>query len=74
VIHALNECVREIRARELPPADFTFIDLFAGIGGTRLGFDRSWRCVFTSEYDDLRQNLQANFRPDLRSHRVTSRL
>ena len=31
---------------------FTFIDLFAGIGGTRLGFEAAGgRCVFSSEYD-----------------------
>ena len=31
---------------------FTFIDLFAGIGGLRLGFEAvGGRCVFTSEWD-----------------------
>ena len=31
---------------------FTFIDLFAGIGGTRLGFESAGgKCVFTSEWD-----------------------
>lgn len=31
---------------------FTFIDLFAGIGGTRLGFEAAGgECVFTSEWD-----------------------
>jgi DNA (cytosine-5)-methyltransferase 1 len=31
---------------------FTFIDLFAGIGGTRLGFEAAGGlCVFTSEWD-----------------------
>lgn len=31
---------------------FKFIDLFAGIGGTRLGFERAGgKCVFTSEWD-----------------------
>jgi len=33
-------------------ADFTFIDLFAGIGGIRVGFEKSGgHCVFTSEWD-----------------------
>lgn len=32
--------------------DFTFIDLFAGIGGIRHGFEAAnGKCVFTSEYD-----------------------
>ncbi len=32
--------------------DFTFIDLFAGIGGIRAGFENAGgKCVFTSEYD-----------------------
>lgn len=32
--------------------DFTFIDLFAGIGGIRYGFENvGGKCVFTSEYD-----------------------
>ena len=33
-------------------SDFTFIDLFAGIGGIRHGFQAlGGKCVFTSEYD-----------------------
>lgn len=33
-------------------ADFTFIDLFAGIGGIRMGFEQNGgHCVFTSEWD-----------------------
>lgn len=45
---------------------FTFADLFAGIGGTRLGFERAGgRCVFTSEYDKFCvQTYKANFRPN----------
>lgn len=44
-------------------ADFTFIDLFAGIGGMRLGFESvGGRCVFTSEWDKhSRKTYQANF-------------
>lgn len=40
-----------------------FIDLFAGIGGTRLGFERSGgTCVFSSEWDKHAQKTyEANF-------------
>jgi DNA (cytosine-5)-methyltransferase 1 len=46
-----------------PRTDFTFIDLFAGIGGTRRGFeDAGGRCVFTSERDLAAQKTyRANF-------------
>jgi DNA (cytosine-5)-methyltransferase 1 len=45
---------------------FTFIDLFAGIGGMRLGFEAvGGRCVFTSEWDDYsRKSYRANFPDD----------
>ncbi len=34
-------------------ADFTFIDLFAGIGGIRMGFEKQrGQCVFTSEWNN----------------------
>lgn len=37
-------------------ADFTFIDLFAGIGGLRRGFESiGGQCVFTSEWDKYSQ-------------------
>jgi len=41
----------------------TFIDLFAGIGGTRLGLERAgMECVFTSEWDKHAQEMYlANF-------------
>lgn len=39
---------------------FTFIDLFAGIGGTRLGFDAlGGECVFTSEWNRFAQQTYA---------------
>lgn len=44
-------------------AEFTFIDLFAGIGGTRTGFERAGgESVFSSEWDkDCQKTYQANF-------------
>lgn len=42
---------------------FTFIDLFAGIGGMRLAFERAGgKCVFSSEWDKYSQKTyEANF-------------
>ncbi len=42
---------------------FTFIDLFAGIGGMRLAFERAGgKCVFSSEWDKFAQlTYQSNF-------------
>jgi DNA (cytosine-5)-methyltransferase 1 len=39
---------------------FTFIDLFAGIGGMRMGFETAGgRCVFTSEWNPFAQKTYA---------------
>lgn len=51
---------------QIPPAvadGFTFVDLFAGIGGIRLGFQRQGgNCVFTSEWNEWSQKTyRANF-------------
>lgn len=58
--------VAEARAADRPaaPRTFTFIDLFAGIGGLRLGFESiGGHCVFTSEWDrHAQQTYQLNFR------------
>jgi DNA (cytosine-5)-methyltransferase 1 len=45
-------------------SDFTFIDLFAGIGGIRMAFESvGGQCVFTSEWNKYaRQTYAANFR------------
>lgn len=45
---------------------FTFIDLFAGIGGMRIGFEAAGgRCVYTSEWDEYAQKTyRANFELD----------
>ncbi|MBY5332181.1 DNA (cytosine-5-)-methyltransferase [Rhizobium leguminosarum] len=60
---------RRLKACEGGKADFRFIDLFAGIGGLRLGFESiGGRCVFTSEWDPhSQQTYLLNF-PD--NHRI----
>lgn len=46
-------------------SDFTFIDLFAGIGGIRRGFESAGgQCVFTSEWDRFAQVTYAANYPD----------
>ena len=42
---------------------FSFIDLFAGLGGIRLGFENAGcKCVFSSEWDkDAQKSYEANF-------------
>lgn len=46
--------------------EFSFIDLFAGIGGCRLGFEQNGgRCVYTSEWDkNCLRTYQENFHVD----------
>jgi DNA (cytosine-5)-methyltransferase 1 len=65
--------VDAIRQRLLPLIDtdsskhpFTFIDLFAGIGGIRLGFEaQGGHCIFTSEWNMFSQKTYlANFPHD----------
>ena len=45
------------------PNQFTFIDLFAGIGGIRMAFEREGgKCVFSSEWDKASQDMyEENF-------------
>lgn len=44
------------RNNQPPNAQFTFIDLFAGIGGIRLGFESiGGKCIFTSELNEYCQ-------------------
>jgi len=50
--------------------DFDFIDLFAGIGGIRRGFENAGgRCVFTSEWNPYAvRTYKANYYSDPESH------
>lgn len=62
---ALREILRGV-PRQDEVADFTFIDLFAGIGGIRSGFRAAHgRCIFTSEWNSWSQKTYiANFGTD----------
>lgn len=51
-----------------PPGQFTFIDLFAGIGGFRRGFQEAGgSCVFTSEWD---RHAQTTYKANYGDHEV----
>lgn len=69
VLEAIRELPRQIlRVREgtAKPQQFTFIDLFAGIGGLRRAFEPlGGKCVFTSEWDaNCQRTYRANFATD----------
>lgn len=57
-------------ARPAREPKFTFIDLFAGIGGLRIPFQEiGGKCIFTSEWDRFsRQTYEANFQDDPFEH------
>ncbi|MEM7061111.1 MAG: DNA (cytosine-5-)-methyltransferase [Pseudomonadota bacterium] len=65
---AVSELLRTLAAERSQngAGRFTFIDLFAGIGGLRRGFETiGGRCVFTSEWDRFSQETYlANFACD----------
>jgi DNA (cytosine-5)-methyltransferase 1 len=65
---AVIDLLKAIRPKgaEAYARDFKFIDLFAGIGGLRRGFEAiGGRCVFTSEWDRYSQKTyRANFPDD----------
>ena len=65
VIKAI-EMILDGYQRPTSQTSFTFIDLFAGIGGIRAGFERAGgQCVFTSEWNERsRQTYLANFECD----------
>lgn len=63
---ALQYGLFEIEDVPFPPAEntkFTFIDLFAGIGGFRLALQNlGGKCIFTSEWDkEAKRTYKANF-------------
>ena len=66
VVHLLTRLVQTERKPPALESAFTFIDLFAGIGGLRRGFEPlGGRCVFTSEWDEYAQKTYlANYKCD----------
>ena len=77
---SLNDEQRHLLAGLLPAAtiqkesNFKFIDLFAGIGGIRRGFEEiGGECVFTSEWNKYAvQTYKANYYNDPKAHTFNS--
>lgn len=65
-LQLMQKIVADQRPHGRESASFDFIDLFAGIGGLRRGFEPlGGRCVFTSEWDKYsQQTYKANFECD----------
>lgn len=66
VADRLHNLIHDRSRSRSRPADFTFVDLFAGIGGLRLAFEYAGgRCVFSSELDSYcRKTYLSNFPDD----------
>ncbi len=61
---ALRELLRRTSTGRSDAATFRFIDLFAGIGGIRMGFEAlGGQCAFTSEWDGYAQKTYAENYP-----------
>ena len=54
-LQLLEGLARKKHPEHKKPKAFRFIDLFAGIGGLRRGFEEWGECVFTSEWDKYSQ-------------------
>lgn len=60
IIPALQQLLPVSAPDDHGETTFHFIDLFAGIGGIRVAFERiGGRCIFTSEWDDYAQKTYA---------------
>jgi DNA (cytosine-5)-methyltransferase 1 len=66
IIPALQKILQAHKAENTQSSDFTFIDLFAGIGGIRIGFERAGgKCIYTSEWNEWsRKTYLQNFSDD----------
>ena len=72
VADVLKQRVLNTPAPDTPKTDlFSFIDLFAGIGGIRLGFEKhGGKCLYTSEWNPFAQKTYLeNFPAD--NHQIT---
>lgn len=81
VLQSVRQGLDQLRLFTEPPVlrparatimKFTFIDLFAGIGGFRLGLQRlGGKCLFTSEWDKFSQQTYEHWFGDLPEGDIT---
>jgi DNA (cytosine-5)-methyltransferase 1 len=66
LVMEILDMMAEANQKTRNDAKFRFIDLFAGIGGLRVGFENiGGKCVFTSEWDKFAaETYRKNFRED----------
>lgn len=60
---AVMQLIEKKKVENESPAEFTFIDLFAGIGGMRIAYERAGgKCVYSNEWNKYcQQTYFANF-------------
>jgi len=59
-LHSMIASKVTAKSYRINEGDFTFIDLFAGIGGMRKGFEMAGgQCIYTSEWDPYAQRTYA---------------
>jgi len=61
--HAIRQMILPLPFNDDKTSNFKFIDLFAGIGGIRMGFEElGGHCIFTSEWNEFsKKTYLANF-------------
>ena len=61
--HVIRQMILPLPFNDDKSSEFKFIDLFAGIGGIRMGFEElGGHCIFTSEWNDFsKKTYLANF-------------
>ena len=66
---AIRQRILPLVSKSNDDVRFRFIDLFAGIGGVRLGFEaHGGQCVFTSEWNKFAQKTYLENFPDSANH------
>ena len=67
--HAIRQMILPLAFDDAEQGEFKFIDLFAGIGGIRIGFEEcGGHCIFTSEWNDFSKKTYLTNFPSKPAH------